>query len=388
MSTKKRLIIGTTLLALLVLLVLSSTTMLLPFFRKKPSPEPSKPTTITVSGSLNESLSNATGDNVMTISEDITLAVNDGGETVLGKAGMQSVVIDGEGVGSITASGGKESVIRAVEGGALTFKNLTINDSTPVRGKAYVDYLWLGGELTFENCVFTNSIYLKKGVTASFKNCTFNSVYSRYYSVWIGDGSATFEGCTFKGYRGLKIHEWEQGGEFEETKSVRITNCLFDNLSEKPGLAIGTMNAETVVNVRESTFDGCVAWDTVGSLTGADGFYECDTPLSEFTFVSSNNTIKNTKYKITYQAVIDGEVASVPARMYYSDGEYPTHFKAGETVTVSDLQFIYYDKNTDYDFVGWYLDEACTQAFDGTIKENANVTLYAKISAAYWTDNY
>lgn len=388
MNTKKRLVIGTTLLALLVLLVLSSTTMLLPFFRKKPSPEPSKPTTITVNGSLNESLSNATGDNVMTISKDIALTVNDGGETVLGKAGMKSVVIDGENKGSITASGGKESIIHAVDGGALTFKNLTINDNTPVRGKAYVDYLWLGGTLTFENCIFTNSIYLKKDVTAVFKNCTFNSVYSRYYSVWIGDGSATFEGCTFKGYRGLKIHEWEQGGEFEETKSVHVTNCLFDNLIEKPGLALGTLNAETVVNVRESTFDGCVAWDTVGSLTGADGFYECDTPLSEFTFVSSGNTITNVRYKIEYKAVIDGKVASVPTAMYYADGEYPTHYKAGERVTVSDLQFIYYDEKTDYSFKGWYLDEACTQAFDGVMDTNTNVTLYAKISVAYWTDNY
>ena len=383
MRTKKVFFI-TTILALLVLLGLGSTSMLFSIFRKKPNPTPSSPTTITVNGTLNESLSKATGDNVMTISEDITLTVNDGGKTLLGKAGMKSVVIDGENKGSITASGGKESVIRAVDGATLTFKNLTVNDDTPERGKAYADYLWLGGALTFENCTFTDSIYLKKDVTAVFKNCTFNSVHNRYYSVWIGDGSARFEDCTFKGYRGLKIHEWNE----EETKSVHIVNCVFDNLFEKPGLAIGTLNKETIVNVRDSTFDGCVAWDTVGSLTGVDGAYECDTPLSGFTFAFTNNEVKNTKYKIEYKAVIEGKAVQVPTAMYKPSGEYPTHFKAGESVTVSDLWSICYNKNTDYEFKGWYLDEACTQAFDGTIENAGNITLYANISVALWTDNY
>ena len=332
---------------------------------------PHKLPVIAVNGTLNDSLKDITGDGIMSISEDITLTVNDGGETVLGAEGMKDIVIDGENKGSITASGGKESIIHAANGATLTFKNLTVNDDTPERGKAYVDYLWLGGTLAFENCVFTDSIYLKKDVTAVFKNCTFNSVHSRYYSVWIGDGSAIFDGCTFKGYRGLKIHEWNKENLVEETSSVHVTGCLFDNLEEKPGLAIGSLDEFTSVQVRNNIFNGCVAWDTVGSLTGVDGAYECDTPLSDFTFAFENNVVKNTKYKIEYKAIIEGKTVDVPAAMYYSDGNYPTHYKAGETVTVSDLQFIYYNKNTDYDFKGWYLDKACTQLFSGTIRKTA-----------------
>lgn len=238
---------------------------------------------------LNEMLAIVKGDYKFSITEDVALTVEEKA-TVLGMDGMKNVTIDGEGKGSITAQGAKKSAIAPVEGGTLTFKNLTVNDKTDeVAGvNVYYDYLWLGGELRFENCTFTDSIYLKDTTKATFVNCTFKSIKDNYYSVWIGNGEASFERCTFTGYRGMKIHEFN---ESEDVQTVTVNKCLFDNLSEKPGMAIGKVDAATTVSITSSTFYNCAAWDTVGSLVGVDGIYECDTALETFAFEEKGNTV-------------------------------------------------------------------------------------------------
>lgn len=337
---------------------------------------------LSVDGTLNESLQEVTGYGIMTVSKDMQLVVNQGGETVLGADGMKSVEIIADGAANITATGGKQSIVRAVEGATLTFRGFTFNDKTARSGNEYMDALFLGGNIKFENCIFADSIRLTKDVDVIFKNCTFNSVRTKCYSVWVSNGRTIFQNCTFKGYRGLKIHEFDG----EDVNSVNVKKCLFENLGEKPGVTIGILDRNSTVNVYESVFDGCVAWDTVGSLNGIDGFYECDVPLSDFTFEWKANEIKNTKYKIFYKAIDCGKVIAVPKAMYKPDGLYPTLYKDGEAVTVSDLQDVYGD--TDYEFFGWFLDEACTKVFDGVVNGNKSVTLYAKIDVAAWTKNY
>lgn len=378
---KKRIIVGTAILVALLLFVFSGTTMLSFLVRKRPSKPVEKPV-LSVSGTLNESLQDVTGYGIMTVSEDIELVVNQGGETVLGADGMKSVEIVADGEVNITATGGKQSVVHAVDGASLTFRGFTFNDATAMASKEYNDAIWIGGTLTFEDCTFTDFFRLKADVNATFKNCTFNSIRTKNYSVWVSDGTSKFENCTFKGYRALKIHEFEG----ENVNSVIVKKCFFEDLGEKPGVTIGILDNDTVVNVRESVFDSCLAWDTVGSLNGIDGFYECDVPLSEFTFVSTGNKIKTPKYKILYKAVDYGIVTEIPSVMYKTDGSYPKLYKEGEPVTVSDLQDSYGD--TEYEFFGWYLDEACTQPFSGTMDGNKSITLYAKIDVASWTKNY
>ena len=242
---------------------------------------------LSVLNTLNESLKLSLGDYTLRVEDDLLMRV-ESVRTVLGVEGMSNIVIDGKGTGSITAVGAKKSVVTAALGCKLTFKNLTINDNTnPEEGvNVYNDYLWLGGELRFENCIFTDSIYLKEASKVTFVDCEFNSTAENYYSVWIGSGETEFERCKFKGYRGIKIHEFD---ETEDVKAVRVENCLFDNLSAKPGLAIGTVNESTEIRIVNNTFDGCAAWDTEGSLVGVDGIYECDTPRFEFTFEERGN---------------------------------------------------------------------------------------------------
>ena len=337
--------------------------------------------------SLNKYLREIQDNSVLTVSENLSLIVEEG-ETVLGFRDMKNVTIDGEKTGVLTATGAKESVVRPVKGGTLTFKNLTITDATEIKANgSYMDMLWLGGKLRFENCTFKGSIYLKENVKATFENCTFESIMPIYYSVWVGDGYVRFDGCTFKGYRGLKVHEFENQSfaADEDVKAVIVKNCLFDNISEKPGIAIGDVDEYTAVCITDSVFDCCIAWDKVGSLVGVNGFYECDTPLDTFSFTESGNSVPGFRYSIKYKMVVGGTVKDVDERMFARGSTYETTFTYGESAKVDDLQFIWYDSYTDYIFEGWYLDKACTVAFEGTDKLQENITLYAKIRVDEWS---
>lgn len=123
-------------------------------------------------------------------------------------------------------------------------------------------------------------------------------------------------------------------------------------------------------------------------------------------------------YKITYIGVVDGSVTEIPSFLWTADGNYPTRYIVGETTQISDLrgkmeEFVWEleenelpvvvlagsgirdpeDSNVTYFFYGWYLDEACTQEFDGVITaaQKGHITLYAKISVDSednWTGNY
>lgn len=119
-------------------------------------------------------------------------------------------------------------------------------------------------------------------------------------------------------------------------------------------------------------------------------------------------------YTINYLAVEDGTVTGVYAPLFKSDGVYPVCYTVGEEFTVSDLYGrtkrtpapeewgfgsaeivtgIFqdpYDGRRDFEFLGWFLDEQCTQAFTySAMKEvSGNIVLYAKLSVGYWTAYY
>ena len=101
------------------------------------------------------------------------------------------------------------------------------------------------------------------------------------YGVWVADGNATFTDCTFQGPRGLKMHE----AYGSNVGTVVVENCLFDNLTKKPGIAIGTVDATTVVSVKNSTFDNCQAGDQGLYM------YETDTDVTTFNFTEEGNTV-------------------------------------------------------------------------------------------------
>lgn len=198
---------------------------------------------------------------------------NTGDVTLIGSEGSKFVAL-GKGVGTVRAS----------EGNTLTMKGLTIVDESVsyAEGSWEYGYLEFGGKLVFENCVFENAIMLEDAADATFINCTFNSHKDNEYAVWVADGSAKFVNCKFEGARGLKMHE----AYGSEVVKVVVEGCEFGPLTKKPGIAMGDLNAATVVEVKDSTFNGCQAGDQGLFI------YETDTDVNSFTFVNSGNIVK------------------------------------------------------------------------------------------------
>ena len=340
---------------------------------------------------LNESLSESTGTVRYLLDGAYTLATVAGDKTELGGAGAEEIILKGGANGATINAIGEniKSVIQAVDGATLHFQNITFLDETG-GGTDWHDWaLEFGGKLVFENCIFPTEILLKDDASATFLSCAFHSAIKGRYSVWIWDGSASFEGCTFTGFRGMKIHE-----EGSDVVNVSINKCLFKEISEKPGIAIGSINMnpkETTVSVKDSRFIDCYAWDEIGSLDGVDGFYEIDTPKEDFNFITADNFVScpTWTYSITYKAVEAGVVGEIHPLLFKANGNYPTEYRSVMGATVDELkEIVYPTRNEDIMFFGWYYDEACTLPFNGIIapRTKGNITLYARISKAYWTD--
>ena len=191
-----------------------------------------------------------------------------------------SIVIDGNGY-TITATGSGVTPL-GDQTAPMTLKNVKIVDNSVSynEGAWEFTYLELGGtSLTCNNVTFADEI--QTGTNATFTNCSFESNEESVYAVWVEDGSATFTGCTFTGYRGLKMHE-DYGTEIS---SVIVKNCMFSDIAKKPGIAIGDLNADTTVVVTNNTFAGTQAGDQ-GLYS-----YETDTDVTTFGFVYADNII-------------------------------------------------------------------------------------------------
>ena len=97
------------------------------------------------------------------------------------------------------------------------------------------------------------------------------------------------------------------------------------------------------------------------------------------------------EYDITYVAIQNGKQTDIHADFYKKGGSYPSEYISGAGATIDDLKdSISVGSNENRLFIGWYLDQYCTEEFDGTIDKESvgNITLYAKISVGYWTKNY
>ncbi len=253
------------------------------------SPEPEQPP-IEVK-TLNEDCESASGAFTLKLSGEKELKVSpEEATTYLGGENSEDITITG---GTINITGGEVSVIEAANAGTLTFKNVTIKDTTANDQRVlYCNYIRFGGKLRFENCTL-DSIYLKNDAQAEFINCTFISSASQWYSAWVADGSAQFENCTFKGYRAIKINEFAK----EDVLNVSINGCKFENISEKPGVVIGKFlvnPANSTVALTNNLFINCQQWDEAGRVEGLEGIYESDIPTSDIQFVQESNTVEYT----------------------------------------------------------------------------------------------
>ena len=249
-------------------------------------------------GKVQTETESSTDDVTIDVNGVYEIAVSNTSTTEL-SAENEKIVFTGNTDGAtIRAIGNGGGTIKAATGGELVFKNLVIEDeTTDTSSVLYATYLRFGGQLRFENCTFTDSIYLMNDANATFENCTFRSTRASCYSVWLADGSASFEKCTFTGYRGFKTHEFTYGNSASDgdVENVTINNCTFLGLTEKVGVVLGkfeTNPTNTVIRVTNSKFINCQAWDKSGSLSGVDGFYETDMALNEFNFIQSNNVVE------------------------------------------------------------------------------------------------
>ncbi len=209
-----------------------------------------------------------------------------------------SIIIDGNGY-TITATGAGVTPL-GDQTAPMTLKNVKIVDNSVSYNEGAWEFTYLeigGSSLTCNNVTFADEIQL--GTNAIFTNCSFESNEESVYAVWVEDGAATFNNCTFTGYRGLKVHE-DYGTEI---RSVVVKNCTFSNLTKKPGVALGniymngntyksgnttyTNTTDTSISITGCTFINCQAGDQGLYI------YETDTAVTEFDFTNENNTVLN-----------------------------------------------------------------------------------------------
>ena len=211
----------------------------------------------------------------------------------------------------ITATGSGVGAIRMANGGTLVINNAVIEDKSVSynEGAWELGYLEFGGKLEFNECEFVNAIQLEEQANATFNKCSFNSNKAKEYAVWVCGNKAYFNDCVIEGPRGIKMHE-AYGSEVEE---VVIYNCKFNGISEKPGVAMGDLNAETKVEIKNSTFTNCQAGDQGLYI------YETDTNVTTFTFIEEDNTIvyATASNDAFNEAIVDGM-----SHISLGDGEF------------------------------------------------------------------
>ena len=197
-----------------------------------------------------------------------------------------SIVIDGNGY-TITATGSGVTPLGDVEA-PMTLKNLKIVDNSVSYNESAweLSYLEMGGKvLKCVNVDFVDPIQVVSD-DASFTNCSFvghndkNSTTTTQYGVWVYNGNSTYTNCTFTGTRSMKICDDYAG----EVGTVVIDGCIFDNISEKPGVCIDDVDTQDMkITIKNSTFINCKAGD--------QGLYVYETDNTVPTV--ANNTVHN-----------------------------------------------------------------------------------------------
>lgn len=228
----------------------------------------------------------------------------------------ETLTIQGEGENSVfVATGSGVGPIRAANGSKVIFKNITIVDES----ESYAEnswefgYLEFGGNVEFENVNFKGAITYDgeasantkaeeaEGTYAKFVNCSFISLKESEYDVWVSGGdNIEFENCKFNGFRGLKMHE----AYGSEIKSVKVEASTFGPLSKKPGIAIGTINADTKVTINKCYFINCQPGDQGLYM------YETDTDVTTFSFTETNNTVLNNSVDVETQESLADAIAN------------------------------------------------------------------------------
>ena len=217
----------------------------------------------------------------ITLKADATHVTNAGhGSDALYNAGVaKQVTINGNGH-TLTFTGAGVGEF-GVKDGLLVLNDLNIVDQSVSYAENAWEFTYLEmASIKANNVNFKDEISID-GDTAEFNNCRFESNEESVYAAWISNGSVSFENCYFTGYRGLKMHE----AYGSEIKKVVVNECVFENITKKPGIAIGDLNADTEVVITKNEFIMCQAGDQGNYM------YETDTPVNTFRFTEENNDV-------------------------------------------------------------------------------------------------
>ena len=160
----------------------------------------------------------------------------------------------------------------------ISFLRETLNSSSweHLYLKFYVGY---DGTLLLDNCLFLDDeLLLQYGVNVSVRNCKFNSGPDKY-GLWVGVNAfgskyldtlqdVTIDNCVFTGCRGIKVltdvkttstvtDAYVEGKENQtrEKQSIVVQDCVFKDLTEKPGIVIDCLLSESSFSTGESTID-------------------------------------------------------------------------------------------------------------------------------------
>lgn len=151
-----------------------------------------------------------------------------------------------------------------------------------------------------------------------------------------------------------------------------------------------------------------LTWVAVLCLFSALAFTGCKSPEtpsnSEYTSENSEPSDSNadevsdsesdsgsdgdeiTQADILYKGSVNGEEYPLPQGMFEENGNYPSVYTYGKKTDVDGLKDSYVEDGKEYSFKGWYLDVACTQAFNGISATDRDViTLYAKLGVSGWS---
>ena len=156
--------------------------------------------------------------------------------------------------------------------------------------------------------------------------------------------------------------------------------------------------SEKKVKMKEERPGGMKILETIGFILGVTLFCSMCIRLVNITWTEEpsepNNPVVEVPYEpvyeISYKGVVDGEVFDLEQKFFIPGGSYPREYVLGLDVEVDDLySYVPVSAYVDYDFRGWYLDEACTQEFKSFLDDvTSDTVLYAKFVKGTWTKNY
>lgn len=252
----------------------------------------------------------------------------------------------------LTLRGAGEAATLVVVGNGGGLSNVNLENLSVVDNTFYTyengenawefTYLEFEGDCAFKQVTFTDGVMFGGNVTAT--DCIFmghNNDSSEFgngkmYGAWVDDKTAVFTNCTFTGTRGLKVHE----AYGTNVASVTVENCTFDSLTEKPGIAFGTLDETTAVTVVNCTFKNCLQYETDTEkfnlkLAGCTTEFNVATAEELQEAIAATNPVLKGNYTINIMADIDlTDVAWVSGKVNgYNGAETYTVNGNGYTIT-------------------------------------------------------